>query len=307
MENKTNKKYFVGKNDLKYKKSRKIDPDRAIWENDDVKKAFFEIDHDTISYRLKEWKNENYKHLDLSNLELETINFDNICDSHDLKLLYGKTEYLFMSTNKLKGILDFSKFKNLKVIDVRSNNLNSIVLPEGLEEIDCGENNIEVINFVKSLKIIDCIKNNIKSIPSLPHLQELSIKENNVSTIYDSYPSLTHFDCSKTNVTYLPNLPKIRYLDISDTTIGLIDEIKCKTVNILVANNTKLQKIPILENLEVLELMDTPVTTLNYMPKIHTVYCDLKYMENVSQTYRDKIKVNIYRGKYLIFTIENAK
>jgi hypothetical protein len=306
MDSNLNKKYFVGKNDLKYKKSRKIDPSRAIWENDDVRKKFYEIDHDTISYRIDEWKNEGYKHLDLSNLELNVIDFDKICINKDLEFLYSKTENLFMSANKLSGILDFSKFKNLKVIDIRSNNLKILVLPDGLEEIDCGENEIEVINFVKSLKIIDCIKNNIKSIPALPYLQQLSVTENKIDDIYYDYPSLTHFDCSKTNIKNLPSLPKVKYLDISDTNIDLIDSEKCKNINTLVANNTKLEKIPILDNLEVLEIMDTPVKTLEYMPKIHTVYCDYKHM-NVSNIYKDKIKVDVYKGKYFTFTINNTK
>jgi hypothetical protein len=295
-------KYIVYKNDLKYKKNRRIDPNRAIWSTNNLEKEYNDIDHDSIKYRIEEWKKSSYKILDLSNMELKgEYNFNLFYDKY-LSKIQKYTTFLCLSDNKLCNTIDLREFKNLDVLDIRCNKIKKLIIPDSLTELNCDNNEIEEINFVDSLQFIDCANNKIKSIKSLPKLERLSIYKNIITNLED-YPKLTHLDCSENPIEKVGKMYSLEYFDCGKTKIKELYKELYPNLEILMINNTKIKNIPIFNKLITLEMLETNIKHLDYLPNLKDIYCDSVF-DSMSDKYnKENIKVSYHKGKYLTIVI----
>jgi hypothetical protein len=83
----------------------------------------------------------------------------------------------------------------------------------------------------------------------------------------------------------------LNYLDISDT-----DKVKLENLpNIkhLVLNSCKLENLPYFETLEIIEIINTPITRLQYFPRFTMVLCSHNLTKNISSKYVDIGKAQI--------------
>lgn len=126
--------------------------------------------HDLIMERLKASRDENYKSLDLSNLNIKKIpNISNVFKQN--------VKYLFLNNNKLENV-DVIKDFNLITLDISFNNIKKInILPLSLTELCCQYNDLLYIPSHNNIEKLDCSHNNISSISNFPKLTHLVCDE----------------------------------------------------------------------------------------------------------------------------------
>lgn len=155
---------------------------------------------------------------------------------------------LVISNKNIKGLLDLSKFNNLKKLDCSNNLITEIInfpntleillcynnkiksfdvknyslclflynkiypmsiLPHNLKQFNCSNNNVELFNYLPiNLEILDCSFNNIKSLNNLPKLIEINCSFNKIKEL-DLLPlSLKILYCDNNEIKNFNNLPK---------------------------------------------------------------------------------------------------
>ena len=265
------KSYTVYKNDLKFRKHRNINKSLSLFSDDDAEQHY-DIDMDTIQYRLEEAKNNNYYMLDLSNLNLTSLpNLINNKYYNELKNI----KCLFINDNNLTNIDDIlNQFSNLEVIDTSNNKLKSInYLPKKITELSCHNNELSNICSSDSLLKLDCSFNQIETFSNYINLVDLLCDNNKITKLntfnkinriickfnplvyVETQKTMTYFDCSNTNLEKINNLPNIKHLLCNDTKISDISHLtSIETLEII---NSKIDKIPLLPNLkQILYLSD---------------------------------------------------
>ena len=143
-------------------------------------------------------------------------------------------------------------FKNLKVLNLASNNLTSLA---GLEELvnlevlnvnnnKLNDESIQVISELVNLKMLFIDRNEISDIAALsklPHLEVIFVEGNKITNIHlDSFLSCRRIaignnPISKKAVNALSNLKKLEFLELSNlqmTSIALSDLPSLKSVNL---------------------------------------------------------------------------
>jgi Leucine-rich repeat (LRR) protein len=213
--------YVVYKNDLKYRKFRDIDSKNIECANEDTERLFDDIqnnkiDTDTIDYRVNECVRNNYYDIDLNHLNL----------SHLPKLpddLKKNLKCLFIFDNNLTEI-DLSGFKNLEILDISNNNINSIKnIPDTLEELFCKNNKLSDLPDMKNIRRVNCSFNSIQSIKNnYPNLTILDCSNNSIHKI-QNIVSLKKLFASNNQITKIPNFKNLDFLDISNNRIDTID------------------------------------------------------------------------------------
>jgi hypothetical protein len=274
------KKIIIYENDLKFKKYRQIDFSSNLIEfaSDDLKiKALNNLD--TVEYRMIEAEKNNYMMIDLSHLSLSHINMI------FKKEHYEKCEILFLNNNHLYDHIDFSKFINLKVLDVTFNNIESIILPKSLIELTASDNNIKKLQ------------------SELPNLERLVINNNNIKILYE-YINLELLECAVNEIELIKLYPKIKkiiahnnplkiisplsslsYLDIAECPIEEIPIFP--SLKHLVASNTKLTEInPSMINLEFIEIINTPIKRLSYFENFDIILLSNNLTKSISSKYK---------------------
>lgn len=282
--------YDVYKNDLKFRKHRNIDKKLSIFRDD--AKDHYDIDMDTFDYRIEESKINDYMLLDLSNLELTDIpDFRSNKNYNNLKNI----KYLFINDNKITSLSDnLKQFINLDVLDISSNNLISInYIPLSLTELSCHNNKLIEITSSDSLKKLDCSFNELKKLNDYKNLVDLLCYNNNLSNIntfskinrivcknnplinINTQPILTYLDCSTTNLTNINNMPYIKHL---------------------LCNETNITDISKLISLELLELVDSKIEKIIFLPKLKQIL--YKNTQNILISPKYKINDHIIEREY---------
>ena len=226
--------------------------------------------NDKLEYRIKLCENENYDHIDLSNLENNLINAFFITDFY-LKNCH-KIKHLFMSNSNIYIIPDLSKMINLETIDLSHNNIDEIPtnFPKSVTELILNN------NFIKSIEIdlnnlirLDCSNNKLRKINNLNNIEKLDISKNDIYTMEDEYKKLIDLNCEHTKIIQLPNLPAVEKINCSNTKISHIFD--CMKLKILVCNNCNLHLLERIPMLETLECINTKLQDLNYFPNLKLI------------------------------------
>lgn len=287
-ENDDEKKYIVYPSDLKYKKLRNINPEKAKWTTE-VKNDFFTQDYDTFNHRIKECIANNYEFLDFSNMNL--TNFPDLSNSDFSKYL-SRVRYLFINNNKIKEIPTnlLKHYSNLKVFDISSNKITHIdYLPPYIEELVCSDNKIEYIITHDKLLRLDCSNNKLKQISSYSNLKDLICSENQINNI-SRYDNLIRLVCNENPITNISSQDKLSYLDCSYTKLnGSISNIR--NLKFLICNNTRINNINNLENLESLEIINCDIKNIRYNPNLKQILFKDTQNFNISDKYKIKKQV----------------
>ena len=298
----TDTEYYITKNDLKYKKLRKLDKTNISNLNKNNEHYDKELDEqfntnfDTLESRLEECVKEGKKILDLKYLELKE--FPNLPND-----IIKNLEELYISNNDLEILPDLDYFKNLTILDIAENNIQKIgKLPKKLIELCCFDNNLEEITSIKdcevlrilyisnnkisdlqileshsSLEILIANFNNIKDIPrNIPNLKKIQIRNNKIKKI-KSYPNLIYLDCRYNNIKELENQDNLIDLILSYNVINTIPNIH--TLRYLEIVNTNIEKIGYMKNLVELICMTDTVKYISSKYKIEkTIHHNSKYL-----------------------------
>ena len=268
----SNNRYIVYNNDLKFKNSRKINPNNAIWDHDRIEYTYYNKDLDTIKYRLKECINSDFSYLDLSQLDLETLpNLSKWKYYDKLKNI----KFLFLNNNKIK-FLDkkINHFANLEVLDISCNNIKDVpFIPKLLKEFVCHGNRIESLqsspeNIIEKL---DCSDNLLSNLTEYYYLTDLLCYNNKLESIPE-YKNLTRLVCKNNHVTFINFQPKLLYLDCSTTMLtNKITDMP--SVKYLICNYTRISDISNFSQLESLEIINTDITKIPYIKMLeHLIF-----------------------------------
>lgn len=270
----------IYENDLKFKHKRQIDFSSNLIEfaSDDIKtKSTHNLD--TIEYRLNDAKKNDFMMIDLSYLSLDNLNEIFISEHHK------KCEILFLNNNNLSGYCDFSKFLNLKVIDVQTNNIEELIIPKTIIELTASDNIIE----------------NLQS--DLPNLERLIINNNKLKTLYE-YSNLELLECTSNQIEVIGFYPKIKKIIVNNNPLKSIEQLpflsylditECPIDSIpifmnlkhLVASRTKLTELnPQMINLEFIEIIGTPIKRLTYFENFDCILLSVNLTKSVSSKYK---------------------
>lgn len=292
------KKYVIYKNDLKFKNERNIDVNKIDWEQNNIK-HLFNIDHDSINYRLDESKTTNYNCLDLEMTNLEKIPEILFSDT------FSNLKYLFLANNKLLGNIDLSFLKKLEICDVTDNKITNITLPQSLIELSACNNNITTFTSNNNLKRLKISYNNISVLNLNNSIENLEINNNSMQKF-----DFSNFEKLKKIIIYSNPLEKIylpkkcEYVDLSETNINIIDDLY--SVEHLVLNNCKnIRTLPTSENITTLELINTPVEKLYFYKNYELIVVQLNLTKNISSKYKQS-NANIKITKNLYLTISRG-
>lgn len=275
------KKYVIYQNDLKFRNNRNLDDTKIDWNQNNIK-HLYNINHDTLEYRIKESDENNNNEIDLR--ELKLINIPNEIKTSK----FINISHLFLSNNNLSDFIDISIFKNLISVDLDNNNIKKIKLPNELKE--CSINNNELISLelnkklirlrasnnklknitlLDNLEIVELDNNQLKNIniDNLKSLEKLIIFSNPLDTINVSNNNLSYLDISETNITQL---------NLSDNIVSVV------------ANSCKnLKEITKSKSLKNLELINSPVDKLYYYDNFELIILQLNTTKNVSKKYKE--------------------
>lgn len=256
-------KYTVYDNDLKFKKMRDINPKQAKWETSDMR------DHDTIEYRLEECVKNNFTSLDLSHLELTDLPHDHLSNWKYVDKIKNII-HLFINNNNIKSC-DVRMFKNLQVLDISHNNLTNVKLPQFLIEFVCNNNNLLMLPMHDNIHRLDCSNNKLTEIPAFSQIKDL-LCSNNMIKILKKFKNINRIVCKNNPLTWIDDQPAITQFDCSGTKLsGKINNMN--KLKHLICNNTKINNIDNLINLESLEMSYSDITTIPYLNNLkHLIY-----------------------------------
>jgi hypothetical protein len=293
------KKYVIYQNDLKFRNNRNLDETKIDWNQNNIK-HLYNINHDTLEYRIKESNENNNNEIDLR--ELKLLNIPN-----EIKTTkFINLSHLFLSNNNLNDFIDISMFKNLTSIDLDNNRIKKIKLPNELKEcsinnnelislelnkklirLKASNNKLENITLLDNLEIVELDNNQLKNIniDNLKSLEKLIIFSNPLDTINISNNNLSYLDISETNITQL---------NLSDNIISVV------------ANSCKnLKEITKSKSLKNLELINSPVDKLYYYDNFELIILQLNTTKNVSKKYKEN-NANIQIRQNILLVISRG-
>lgn len=281
-------KYTVYENDLKYKKMRDIDPEKAIWSTDDIETKYHTINYDTLEYRLRQCEKDNFESLDLSHLEIAHVpelkgwkHYDRIKD----------IKCLFLNNNNMKKCDEnFRQFENLEVLDISNNELISVdFLPYFLKEFVCSEN--KIVNMISHSNILrlDCSSNKLEGLYNYKSLIDLICDDNKLKTI-NTYENVTRIICKNNPLIEINTQPNVKYLDCSST--DLKNSISnMPKLNFLICNKTRLNDISNLTQLKGLEICHSDITKIPFIESLE----DLLYKQKQEIMLSSKFKISFLK------------
>ena len=301
-----NAKYQVYKNDLKFKKNRNIDKDRARWDNKEYEDMYNNIDFDSLEYRLLEFLksgSSGYENLDLSQTELKI--FPNLTKLHTIQ--YTNMKYLFIAENSLTELPDLSEYKNLQVIDVSHNKLTKITkLPSSLIELTCKHNLLAELPNESNMNIIrlDCAFNKLSNLPNYNKLINLICCNNDISII-NNYPNLERLICNDNKIIKIEKLINLKYLDCSNNDITELP-INMNNLIDLIINKTKIEHLPSLDKIKYIEMFGNNINYLNYFHTLEDLFCYKQSIYKMSKKYTEnkKLSVKLHKENMLHITFE---
>lgn len=276
--------YHVYRNDIKFRTHKKVDPTRAIWD-DDVKKDFMNKQTDSIDYRLEECQRENFETLDLSHMNNDCFTF--LFQHKYFKNIVKKVQHIFAQDCQLRVVPDLSEFESLVTLDISSNKLTELpVLPESLEELIINNNRLtKVDNSLPNLKRFSANNNKIQSI-NYGRLIEIIYLKNNPIDHIPALDNLYRLDISTTKIKKLHSYPKLKFLNCSFTSIVSIPTMD--VLEHLICNDSNVSDISLLKTLQSLEIVNTKVICVHYMKDLYSIVYDGDAKLALSKKYRLK-------------------
>ncbi len=287
--------YTITENDLKYKKNwapkanlkniTNLNKNHADYDVN-IEKMYYNNDSDTLEYRIKEcYEKNNTKILDLNYLGLEEF------PKLPIKIL-DNVEEIYASNNQISHVeYDFTQFKKLKILDLSTSNIKSVTqLPKTLIEFGGHTNQITNIDFLKPcshLKTLLLSGNKISSITQLNghlYLEDLRITNNSIEVL-PNLPNLKKLFVSKNKIKSIPYYRNLIYLDCRNNNVTNVSKMD-NLVDIISSYNTTLTSLPIFNKLQYLEIVDTMINKLDYMPKLTELICKTGQLGFLSNKYK---------------------
>lgn len=290
-------KYQIYRNDIKYRKHKNIDPDKAIWD-DGIKHDYHNKETDSLEYRIQECVRENYDSLDLSHMHsLNNTIINNLIDDQTFSDIMKKIKHLFINNNGMYSLPDLRYFTSLETLDISHNNLEELPnLPDTLEELVFNDNQISSVDIVlPKLKRLNAANNKISKINFPEKLESLYLNDNPISCEISRLDKLNYLDISKTRIYKINILPKVRYLDCSFTKIIKLPRLD--NLEELVCNDTLIEDINVSDKLMTLNICRTKVNKISFIKPLQTlIYDDEKIVLSQSYKIRQVLKNrnNIY-------------
>jgi len=299
MTSDSNKKYVIYQNDLKFRSSRNLDDNKIDWEQNNIK-HLYNVNHDTIDYRINEFKKNN------SDLDLEDLNLISIPKEIYNNNLFKNIKHLFLSNNSLEGNLNISMCSILELLNIDNNKISSLEVNNTLLELSCNNNNICVFPNLPNIKRLRGSNNNISSINNINKKCEIIELDNNKITNVD----LSYFTNIKRLILFrnpINNIllsPFILYADLSETNINKLDDIY--NIEHLVLNTCKnLKELPKSNKLKILEIIETPIQKLYFYNNFELILLQLNITKNISSKYKE-IDANMQIRKNVILVISKG-
>jgi hypothetical protein len=264
---KDTRKYPVYRNDIKFKKHRDVDPDRAIWDPD-VKDDFYSKETDSIEYRLEECRREKYETLDISHMKQNC--FDMLVKNRMFSRIKCTVQHLLAKDCGLQSVPDLSGLTSLVTLDLSCNELKDLPeLPESLEELIVNDNRLtRIANDLPGLKRFNGKNNMIASFNYSNSLESIYLSNNPINYI-PSLSNIYYLDISTTEIKNLHHCPDLKYLDCSYTELQVLPELKL--LEYLQCNESQISDIGTLPNLRSLEMINTNITRVSYMKNLGTL------------------------------------
>ena len=296
-----NRKYVIYENDLKFRSSRNLDESNIDWTQNDIK-HLYNIDHDTLQYRINASVKSGYSDLDLEQMNLIYIPnyfFLNIINFINIK-------NLFLSNNNLIDKLDLSIFKNLEMVDLDNNKLNKIILPNNIIELSCNNNLLQNIPDLKNAKRCRLSNNKINSFNiSSTDIEIIELDNNDITQIDIShYYNLKKFIIYKNPLTHIKilNNNKLKYVDLSETKIINLDNIN--NIEHLVLNQCdNIKELPKSDYLQTLEIINTPIEKLQFYKEFELIIFQSNLVKNVSSKYKlSNANIQLRKNIYIVIS-----
>jgi len=274
MKNISNK-CIIYKNDLKF---NEIDLQNSEFESDVIEKMYETYKKKPkIELRLDDSKSENYNYLDLSKLSLNNQIFSELLNLERIKQILSKIYFLDLSNNNFECIPNLDNFKNIKILDISFNKINSEIINDNLEELICNDNKINKINS-KSLLRLNASNNFIDNL-NISNIKILMVNNNKLNYL-ESYFNLEYLECIDNNLNKLDNMFKLEELYISDN---------------------KIENLSYLPNLKLLNCINNPIDKINYFEKLETLFISTP---NISEKYNIE-NISKINNNYLINLKDN--
>lgn len=242
--NKTIKnRYLIYKNDLKF--NNQINLEDSEFESDTVKLIYDNFKNKPkIELRLEDSKIENYKYLDLSNLDIDDEYLLKLFNLNKIQQILQKIEFFDLSNNKLKSFPNLNKYLNIKYLNLSFNKIQQDIIDDNLLELTCNNNKIKSI---KSNKITHLnASNNEIGYLHTPNIKILIIGHNKLNFI-QSYLNLVYLDCTENQIIKIDNMINLEELYIT---------------------NNNLKNISNMPKLKFLNCISNPLNKIKYFPEL---------------------------------------
>jgi hypothetical protein len=292
------KKYVIYQNDLKFRNNRNLDETKIDWNQNNIK-HLYNINHDTLEYRIKESDENKNNEIDLR--ELKLINIPN-----ELKTTkFMNISHLFLSNNNLSEFIDISIFKNLLSVDLDNNNIKKIKLPTELKECSINNNALLSLELNKNLIRLRASNNKLEDIILSDNLEIVELDNNRIKNInIDNLKSLEKLIIFSNPLDNINITDSLNYIDISETNITQLN--LSDNIISVVANSCKnLKEITKSKSLQNLELINSPVDKLYYYDNFELIILQLNTTKNVSKKYKEN-NANIQIRQKILLVISRG-
>jgi len=292
------KKYVIYHNDLKFRNNRNLDETKIDWNQNNIK-HLYNINHDTLEYRIKESDENNNTEIDLR--ELKLINIPN--EIKNIK--FTNLSHLFLSNNNLSEFIDFSIFKNLISLDLDNNHIKKVKLPAELRELSINNNELISLELNKKILRLRVSNNKLEDILLTDNLEIVELDNNKLKNInIDHLKKLEKLIIFSNPLDTINIINNLIYIDISETNITQLN----LTDNIIsvVANSCKnLKEITKSTSLKNLEIINSPVNKLYYYENFELIILQLNMTKNVSKKYKEN-NANIQIRQNILLVISRG-
>jgi Leucine-rich repeat (LRR) protein len=250
----------------------------------------------TYERRIKSYLDSDFDKdtLDLSNLDLNNLN-----NLPNVNLI----THLFISANKLSGLLDVSNIINLLILDICDNKITSIKLPNKLNEFMFDNNQISELPKLTTLKRLQGCNNNLTFIHEYPSLEILIVSNNYINNLNNCL-SLKKLIINDNPINKLYNMNTLEYLDISNTKLQHVNY-NFENLIHLVNNYNTITDLPdknTIPKITCIEVISTPINKINFYPLFDIIICSLNLTKNISSKYKDVANIKIKNNTIICIT-----
>jgi Leucine-rich repeat (LRR) protein len=244
-------------------------------------------------------KLETNSDLDLGHQKLEQVPDFRIYNNEQFNV--SAILNLFIGDNNLTVLPDLSYLTNLEILDLANNKLTSINsshLPPALIELSCKNNNmtsLDILN-LSNLVRLDASVNNLFEISSTRSTKlQIIVCSNNKITKLNSYENLSKLYCANNLLENFDNIisnpvssANLIYLDCSDNNLAYLPEENINNLQDLICSgNMRLNKLVSYPKLKYLEIFNTNIDHLPYMPNLLEFYATKNLFKSISRKYID--------------------